>query len=90
MALKITEDKGIFILDGPINSETVMSLKSHLDYLTAKFNRVTINIDKVNEIDVKGMSILRQFHLNSFETKSSFSIVGFGCKEIYDDFNLVA
>ncbi len=47
---------------------------------------VTINIGKVNEIDLNGLSVLKQFHRQSNKNTNDFFIVGYGCKEIYDDF----
>ena len=52
-----------------------------------KYNKVTINIDKVDQIDVIGLSVLKHFYLSCLMNYNrAFYIVGNGCKEIYDEF----
>ncbi|WP_299361846.1 STAS domain-containing protein [Winogradskyella sp.] len=87
MALQIKENNGVFELEGAINNATAQSFKMHVDALMLSNEQVTINIGKVNEIDVTGLSVLRELLMNSKNTNQSFYIVGYGCKEIYDDFN---
>jgi len=86
MALKITEQNSIFVIEGSINSATAKSFQNHLNILINHYSEVTINIDKVNNIDEHGLSILREFHLNALRFKRGFWIIGNGCKEIYDEF----
>lgn len=86
MVLKITEQNGFFLVDGPINATTSESLKNYLNIIIDNYKRVTINIDKVNQIDKKGLSVLRELYLNDLNYNRGFSIVGCGSKEIYDDF----
>ncbi len=86
MILKITDQNVIFMMEGPINTATSESLKTYLNSITDKYKRVTINIDKVSKIDIKGLSVLRDFYLKGLRYNRDFSIVGYGCKEIYDDF----
>ncbi|MDH7911306.1 STAS domain-containing protein [Winogradskyella sp. SYSU M77433] len=86
MALKITENNGIFTVEGSLNTETSKSFKIHMDVLFQTCEEVVINIDNVTEIDVTGLSVLRYFFNNSQKENRSFFITGYGCKEIYDDF----
>jgi len=88
MALQIIEKNGIFLLNGPINNKTSKSFKSHMDILINELEDITINIDKVNEIDEAGLMLLRQYHSKSLMDNKDFSIIGYGCKEIYQDFKL--
>ena len=86
MALKIIEQNGIFIAEGSINSATSEFFQNHFNDIIDKYKKVTINIDKVNQIDRIGLSVLRKFYINGLRYNRDFSIVGFGCKEIYDEF----
>lgn len=86
MALRIEEKNGVFFIDGIINSDTSQAFKNHMDFIMETYGNVTINIDKVNEIDLNGLSVLKQFYTHSNRNAKDFFIVGYGCKEIYDDF----
>lgn len=87
MALQISENNGTFYLNGNLNSST---LKSFTNYFTSNLsvsNSVVINIDEVVEIDKSALEAMRAFTKVAISKQKVFSIVGFGCKEIYDDFN---
>lgn len=86
MALRIEEKNGVFFLDGIINSDTSQAFKNHMDFIMETYGNVTINIDKVNEIDLNGLSVLKQFYTQSNRNAKDFFIVGYCCKEIYNDF----
>ena len=87
MALTITEQNGIFNIEGSIINTTSKYFKIHMSEILKKYNKVTINIDKVSQIDEAGLSVLRYFHISSLmKYNRAFYIVGNGCKEIYDDF----
>ncbi len=86
MALLIKEKNGKFCVKGNINAATVNSFKSHFEQILNTYGSLVIDIDNVTEIDANGMKALRALYINAFLKKQDFSIVGYGCKEIYDDF----
>ncbi|MEM9680124.1 MAG: STAS domain-containing protein [Bacteroidota bacterium] len=86
MALQIKENNGVFELEGAINNATAQSFKTHINALMLTSEQVTINIEKVNEIDLAGLSVLRELYTISKKENQSFYIIGYGCKEIYHDF----
>ena len=88
MALQINLRNGVCMIEGSINTTTAKMFKSHVKALMDKIGNVTINIDNVKEIDVTGLSVLREFYLNHKNSKGAFSITGNGCKEIYHDFKI--
>lgn len=88
MALKITNQNGVFVAVGPINAATSKSFQNHLNILIEKYKKVTINIDDVNQIDTNGLSVLKEFYLRGLRYNRDFSIVGYGCKEIHNEFKL--
>lgn len=86
MALKITENKNVFDIEGVLTSSTTQLFKKHMDALFKINGDITINIEKVYEIDIAGLAILKQFYKNSIKNNRCFTIIGYGCKEIYYDF----
>ncbi|MFI8606243.1 STAS domain-containing protein [Cellulophaga baltica] len=87
MALKILSTKnGTFAVEGEINAATASQFKSHFETNLNTLNVLTVDIDKITEVDATGMRALRSLYKKAFLENKSFSIVGNGCKDIYDDF----
>jgi len=86
MALKILEKKGTLYLDGSINTTTTKSFMKHIQFYVEKFENVIINIDKVKEIDIDGLQAIKSLWRSSLNENKNFYILGYGCKDIYDDF----
>ena len=89
MALKITKQNRTFLVEGALNSITAMNFKNHLESILNTYGALTIDIEKVTEIDASGMKALRALYSNALIYNRPFYIVGTGCKEIYDDFTII-
>ncbi|CAA0153721.1 hypothetical protein R5N98_00410 [Tenacibaculum maritimum] len=87
MALQITEKNGVFYLHGKINTTTVTPFTTHFEYMITQNKKVTINIDHVIEIDRDGLKAMKKLTYIASENHKVFLIIGYGCKDIYDDFN---
>jgi len=87
MALQILEHNGTFYLQGNLNASTSQSLINHLEHAMNSVKELTVDIDKVKAIDANGVAALKSLFLNALGNKKTFSIVGYGCKELYTDFN---
>ena len=86
MALTITEQNGTYLVKGIIDTVTVKQFKNHLEFLLLYTKALTINIDGIQAIDVNGMNVLRDLNIKAQVYNKEFSVIGYGCKEIYDDF----
>lgn len=86
MALQILENKGNFYIQGKITCDNVLAMKLHLEYLLDRRKEITIDISQVTEIDFDGVLALTRMYKNSLLTNKVFTIIGTGCKEIYDHF----
>ena len=87
MSLQITEQNGTFYLNGRINTSTLNFFNTYFNYNLSQQKNIIVNIDRVVEIDKAGLESFRFFIKNAILSQKVFSIVGYGCKEIYDDFN---
>ncbi|XCF05343.1 STAS domain-containing protein [Tamlana crocina] len=85
MALKIKQIKDVFMVEGTIISDTVKQFKNHLEFLIIYSKALTINIDAVTSIDKDGMKAIEELYKMALTYKKPFTIVGYGCKEIYED-----
>ncbi len=89
MALQILECNGTFYITGKINSRTSNSFLTHFTHVLRKHEdeALTINIDKVSEIDRTGVEAFKKLHTTATENQKEFSITGYGCKDIYYEFS---
>ncbi|PWG06788.1 STAS domain-containing protein [Polaribacter aquimarinus] len=87
MSLQISEKNGMFHLNGKINSSTLNFFSTYFNYNLSQSNAIVVNIDNVKEIDRSGLEAIENFTKLALFKEKSFSIVGYGCKEIYDHFN---
>lgn len=88
MALKITEQKGVFMVEGTINTMTALSFKNHIEAVMPNLEDLVINIENVTEIDTNGMNAIRAIYTKAIANDIKFFVVGTGCKEVYDDLYL--
>ncbi|WP_142784575.1 STAS domain-containing protein [Changchengzhania lutea] len=88
MALNIKHQDNIFFVEGTIDATTAKQFKNHLEFLILYTKALTININGVNAIDSNGMKALRGLNTTALISNKAFSIIGYGCKDIYDDFQL--
>jgi len=83
MALQISKKNGTYELSGNLNTNTSRSFIIHFEYLINTLKYVTVNIDKVKEIDACGVESLKTLIAISLKSNSRFYIIGNGSKDIY-------
>lgn len=88
MALQISENNGTFFLQGNINASTSKYLTTHIERTMNTVKQVTVDIAKVSAIDTNGVAALKKLFLNASNNNKTFSIVGYGCKDLYNEFNM--
>ena len=88
MALQITQKNGIIHVEGEIKTETIESFVTYLNYAFDRNTKIVVNIDKVTAIDVSGLKMLRIFDRLATIKAKRFYIIGYGSKEIYEDFEM--
>ncbi len=87
MALQISQKNGKFYLNGKLNSTTSRFFIIYFEHNIEQLKSVTINIDNVNEISRDGLEAISTLTAIALRNDKLFSVTGYGCKEIYDDFN---
>ncbi|MFS4482934.1 STAS domain-containing protein [Hyunsoonleella sp. 2307UL5-6] len=86
MSLKIKENNTTFFIEGSINASTANQFKNHMEFLILYKKELTINIDNVAAIDSSGMQVFRDLYKTAIANNKKFVVVGYGCKEIFQDF----
>ncbi|MCD8412233.1 hypothetical protein [Tenacibaculum finnmarkense] len=87
MALQITRRNGKFHLKGKLNNTTSKFLIAYFEHFIARNKKVIIKIDKVNEITRDGLKAISTLISIAFKKNKKFAVIGYGAKEIYDEFN---
>ncbi len=87
MALQILEQNGTFYLEGNINATTSRSFIIHFEHVIKASKNVKVDIDKVKEIDSNGVAAFKTLFASALRNHKLFSVMGNGCKDIYDEFN---
>lgn len=86
MSLRITSCNNYFKLKGIFNKESMNVFKSEFDNIFDYFSSLTINIEDVESMDNYGVNALANLHEQSIARNRKLSIIGLGCKDLYDHF----
>ncbi|WP_298892868.1 hypothetical protein [uncultured Psychroserpens sp.] len=86
MALRILEENGAFQLHGSLTATTARSFIIHFEHIINTAKDVTVNIEKVKCIDACGVEALKTLIAIALQSNNMFSVIGYGCKDIYDDY----
>ncbi|WP_203255981.1 anti-sigma factor antagonist [Hyunsoonleella ulvae] len=86
MDLKITTCNNFFKLKGVLNkSNTSVFKKKIYDAIDAN-HKLTVSIDALEAIDAHAVESFRNAYFYAKNLQKEFTIVGVGCKELYDYF----
>lgn len=86
MPLKISKKKSVYHLKGEVVAPNVTLLLNYFTKKIDKKKKITLNIDEAYAIDKNGLNAIKQLMTLASTKQKNFSIIGGGCKEIYDHF----
>tara|TARA_R110002049_G_scaffold305738_1_gene503130 strand:- start:4104 stop:4382 length:279 start_codon:yes stop_codon:yes gene_type:complete len=86
MSLRITSCNNYFKLKGVFNKESMTIFKSEFENIFDYFSTLTINIEEVESMDSYGVAALAGLHELSVSKNRKLSIIGLGCKDLYEHF----
>ena len=86
MALQITNNSGIFELNGFLNAQNTYSIKNYFEKLIESNKAVTISLDKINDIDKVAVKCLASLYKKAITTNRVFYIIGSENKKVRDVF----
>ncbi|MBL4605686.1 MAG: STAS domain-containing protein [Flavobacteriaceae bacterium] len=90
MALLIENQQNVFYIKGVIDESNSEILKLYMMVQFTNHSIITIDISNVSRIDRHGVNALTSLYQNALKREKDFKIVGYGCKDIYDEFLLSA
>ena len=89
MALKIKENHGVFSVEGSINTDTSGHFQSHFEMLLNAFGELTIDIEKVSEIDANGVSAIQTLYKSALNNDRGFMVIGNISKTLYNELRTI-
>ena len=86
MDLQITNYNNRFQIKGSLNKLNIQTFNSHFENIFDKLDEILLDIESVESIDRAGVMALARLHNESIVKSKRLSIIGLGCKELYQHF----
>jgi len=86
MDLRITNCNNFFKIKGNLNKSNLSLFKKEFENIFDRVKGVTISVQEIESMDKYGVEAIAQLHNEAVMKNKRFSVVGYGCKELYDHF----
>lgn len=86
MDFQISNCNNFFKVKGILNKKSVSTFTNQFNNIFERANAITISIQELESMDKYGVDAISKLHEEALAKNKSLSIVGFGCKELYDHF----
>jgi anti-anti-sigma regulatory factor len=86
MDLQITNYNNRFQIKGSLNKLNLRTFNEHFSNIFDRLDDILLDIEGVESIDRAGVMALARLHNESITKLKRLSIIGLGCKELYDHF----
>ena len=86
MVLEITQAHDYFKIKGHLNRKNLHIFNNTFRDVFEKLDSLVISIEGLNTIDREGVNAIAKLHNESLARHKKLSIIGLGCKELYDHF----
>ena len=87
MTLEICKDANLFRIKGRLDRSSLQLFQETFDNIFEKMDQVVISIEDLQGIDREGVVAIAKLHNEAIIKQKKLSIVGIGCKELYQHFN---
>lgn len=86
MDLKISNCNNFFKIKGTLDKDSLGVFQSEFENIFDKVQSLTISIEDVDSMDRFGVNALSALHKEAISKNKSLSIIGLGCKDLYNHF----
>ena len=87
MNLEITNYNNFFKLRGELSRRNLHLFQAEFEHIFDTLDKLTISIEGLESVDRYGVNALARLHNEALSKQKSLSIIGFGCKEVYEHFS---
>ena len=86
MALLITNNAGIFEINGSLNSQNATSLKNYFEALINKSSFIVISLHHIIDLDKTGFQVIIALYKKALSKNKAFYIVGYQNQKVVELF----
>jgi len=86
MDLQITSYNNRFQIKGSLDKLNIKTFNSYFANIFDKLDVILLDIESIESIDRAGVRALARLHNESIVKSKRLSIIGLGCKELYQHF----
>ena len=86
MDFQISNCNNFFKVKGILNKNSVSVFNDEFNNIFERVNNLTISIQDIVSMDKYGVDAIAKLHEEALAKNKRLSIIGFGCKELYDHF----
>lgn len=86
MELEISNCNNFFKIKGILNKKSLSLFQNEFNNIFEKLSTLTISIEGVESMDRYGVNAIANLHREAINKNKSLSIIGFGCKDLYNHF----
>jgi len=76
MALQITNNAGIYEINGDLNAQNVLSLNNHFEILLERSKIITLSLNKLVDIDKTAVKAIDVLYKKAMSHNKVFYIIG--------------
>jgi len=87
MSLEITNYNSFFKIRGVLDRKSLHLFQNEFEHIFDTLDKLTISIEGLESVDCYGVNALARLHNEAITKQKSLSIIGFGCKEVYEHFS---
>lgn len=88
MALQITNNSGIFEINGDLNSQNVFSLNNHFNALLDGSKMITLSLNKIKSIDKTAVNAIANLYKKALVSNKIFYIIGQENEKVNQQFHI--
>lgn len=86
MALLITNNAGIFEINGSLNSQNATSLKNYFEALINESSFIVISLHQIIDLDKTGFQVIISLYKKALSKNKAFYIVGYQNQKVVELF----
>ncbi|WP_246146913.1 hypothetical protein, partial [Seonamhaeicola marinus] len=90
MDLRITNCNNFFKIRGVLNKESIVLFNQEFKNIFEKMDNLKVSIEGVESMDRHGVNAITKLHREALMKNKSLSIIGYGCKDLYNHFKATA
>lgn len=87
MILEITQANDYFKVKGNLNKNNLHIFQNTFQNIFDQLDSLVLSIEGLNSIDRYGVNAIAKLHNESLSKAKKLSIIGVGCKELYEHFS---